>query len=88
MHPDLQVEQLCRLGNDGEAQSGSFLDAVIGQLYEFFKNDFCFFLGNANPGIPDLDPALALMLAAGNQNAALVGIAQRIDDQVLKNAAQ
>ena len=43
--------------------------------------------GNAEPGVPDLDPHLAARAPAADQNAAFQRVFQRIGDEVLQEAA-
>ncbi|MNT07371.1 hypothetical protein D3C72_1420710 [compost metagenome] len=45
--------------------------------------DFAFlFVGDAHAGVPDFDQAFSLLWADGDQNAAFLGVAQRILYQV------
>ena len=73
---------------EAEPQAARAIARRVVQLIELFEDALVLFLGDADPGVPDLDAGDAAAPAATDHDAAAVRVADRIRDQVRQHAKQ
>ena len=90
MHPDLQAQQSSTPGNDGETEPASLclIPFLVFELLEFLEYLISLVRRNADAGIPDFNPHLALPPPASDQYPAVLCVADGVSDQVPNNALE
>src|ERR1700734_604924 len=83
-HPNRMTEQFPQAFDDREpeAQTLAPLAGGVVHLMVFVEDRLQLGLGDADPGVPDLDAQFALAPAAPDEHPAALGIFQRVRDQI------
>ncbi len=81
---DSVAQQVRQALHDGETEAEALaaLARRIVELMELLENRLKLFLGNADPGIPDLDAQLVAAPPAAEQDLAFIGVFHRVRQQV------
>ena len=85
---ELAIQQLAQTAHNGEteAQASGPVAFRIMQLHIFLKDPLLVFGRNTCSGIPDFKPNRLAALPASDDNASLVGMPDRIGDQITQDA--
>ena len=87
---DRMPQQVGDAIHDRQAQTGAACAQLVGgrQAPEFLIDLALLLRGDAQPAVPDLDTDLIATATTAQQHAAAFGVADRVADEVLQDAAQ
>ena len=81
------VQQQRGAAHDGQTKAEALgpLPFGIAQLKEILEHRFEFFPGNADAGVPDLDPHLGTKAPAAQQQTTVMGVADGAGQQIVQH---